>query len=85
MVGKCANGSCSASQNNGDGKLFRLDLDIGNTAGTTQRKTAYIWLCGRCAPQMNPRVEVAGSTVRVLLAMVHHPLPIAPSSAATVN
>ena len=69
VAGKCANNSCSARRTEHEGKLFRLDLDIGNTAGGTQHKTDYIWLCTSCAQQMSPKVSVRGDTILVRLAL----------------
>jgi hypothetical protein len=68
MVGKCANRSCSAFRANTEGKLFRLDIELGNIAGKRQHKTDYVWLCAPCAQQMNPKVEVSGDTIIVRLA-----------------
>ena len=65
---KCANNSCSAVCHRDEGKLFRLDINLANAAGENECKTLYVWLCSRCAGEMNPKVEVAGDTVTVLLA-----------------
>lgn len=71
MYGRCANPACLAPRHRGDdGKLFRLDIELGSSAGERQRKTAYVWLCGRCARLLSPRVEVADHTVRLLLATI---------------
>jgi hypothetical protein len=67
MVGKCANSWCPTTRHRHEGKLFRLDIDLGNKAGGNERKTEYIWLCARCAQEMHPMVEVSGNTVRVRL------------------
>jgi hypothetical protein len=72
VLGKCANNLCSTRRTEKEGKLFRLDLDIGNTAGATQQKTTYIWLCSLCARQMTPDVSVAGDRVLVRLASTSH-------------
>jgi hypothetical protein len=72
MLGKCANRLCSSLRTGDEGKLFRLDIDIANTAGENQCKTAYVWLCDPCARQMSPRVEVAGDTVLVRLGAISH-------------
>lgn len=69
MLGKCANGLCSALHSKGDGKLFRLDIEIANAAGEAQLKTVYLWLCSSCARQMSPNVSVAGDRVLVRLAL----------------
>jgi hypothetical protein len=68
MSGKCVNKACSASFHDPDeGKLFRIDIEIGSKSGGNERKTEYIWLCGRCARTMNPRIEVAGNVLTVRL------------------
>ena len=67
---KCANSSCSAVCHHDEGKLFRLDINVGNLAGDSQCKTIYVWLCSRCASQLNPEVKVAGDTVTVRLAAI---------------
>ena len=72
MQGKCANRLCSSLRTADEGKLFRLDLDIGNAAGENQRRTAYVWLCDSCAREMIPRIEVAGDTVLVMLGAKPH-------------
>lgn len=68
MQGKCANSACSASRHPNEGKLFRLEIELGNAAGERQQKIDYVWLCTVCARQMNPRIEVSGNTVIVRLA-----------------
>jgi hypothetical protein len=85
MFGRCANPACSTSRHPDQGKLFRLDVEIGNTAGMTKIKTAYVWLCDGCARRMNPRIEVAGNTVRVLLAALPKPPSLRSSYSASVN
>jgi hypothetical protein len=67
MVTKCANSRYFATRHDQEGKLFRLDIDLGSKAGEDQRKTEYIWLCSRCAQEMHPEVEVNGDTVTVRL------------------
>ena len=88
MYGRCANPACSTSRHPDQGKLFRLDIEIGNSNGATQLKTAYVWLCDRCARRMNPRIVVSGNTVRVLLAALPQPPPprsLGMSYAVTIN
>jgi hypothetical protein len=63
MVRKCANSWCSATHHDDEGKLFRLDIDLGNKAGADEHKTEYIWLCAPCANKMHPKLEVNGDTV----------------------
>ena len=71
MTGKCANSLCSAFRyRHGEGKLFRIDVDLGKKSGEHQWKTAYVWLCSRCAREMYPKIEVAGDAVRVRLAKI---------------
>jgi hypothetical protein len=67
MVEKCANGWCSETRYHDEGTLFRVDIDLSNKAGENARKTAYVWLCARCAQEMHPKVEVTGDTVTVRL------------------
>jgi hypothetical protein len=87
MSGKCANLACSASGSPlHSGKLFRLDIDLGNAAGESQRKTLFVWLCPRCSQQLRPKVEVAGDTVRVHLSKIDHvPPPTGAVIPAIVN
>jgi hypothetical protein len=73
MAGKCANRACSVSRPQQDeGKLFRVDVGLGNTGGKHQQKTKtlYLWLCGECAQQMHPKVEVSGDRVQVRLGKI---------------
>lgn len=67
MVAKCANSWCHTTRHHDAGKLFRLDINLGNKAGGKERITEYIWLCARCAQQMHPKVEFTGGTVTVRL------------------
>lgn len=67
MAEKCTNRWCSAVRFDSEGKLFRLDIDLGNKAGGTERKTEYIWLCDACACKMHPKVEVKGNSIIVRL------------------
>jgi hypothetical protein len=67
MAGKCANQYCFTPRHPDEGKMFRLDIDLGNKAGGSEHKTAYIWLCARCAESMHPRVRVTGNTITLLL------------------
>ncbi len=82
MVAKCANSWCHTTRHHDAGKLFRLDINLGNKAGGKERMTEYIWLCARCAQQMHPRVEVIGDTVTVRLSKN---VPAAAESAALSN
>ncbi len=67
MVSKCANSWCLTTRHRHEGKLFRLDIDLGNMAGKDERKTEYIWLCTPCAQVMHPKVDVIGDTVTLRL------------------
>ncbi len=73
MVHKCANAWCPTTRQSHEGKLFRLDLDLGNKAGGSEYKTEYVWLCARCACLMRPKVEVAGNTVTLRLTKIDTP------------
>lgn len=64
---RCANSSCSAMYEHEEGKLFCLDIDLGNMAGEFWRKEMYLWLCAQCAREMKPKVLIAGNTVRLVL------------------
>jgi hypothetical protein len=79
MVSKCANSWCPTTRRRHEGKLFRLDIDLGNMAGKNERKTEYIWLCSPCAQVMHPKVVVSGDTVT--LGLVRNP-PMQLTSAA---
>ena len=67
MVMKCANNWCLAPRQAHEGKLFRLDIDLGTMTGKNERKTEYIWLCACCVLKMHPNVTVTGNTVTVRL------------------
>lgn len=70
MPDTCANRLCSAAHHQDEGKLFRFDFEIANQAGGIQHEITFIWLCSRCSQQLNPRIEITGDKVRVLLATV---------------
>lgn len=75
MVTKCANRGCPATrQKRDDGKLFRLDLELGSKAGGTEHRIEYLWLCSDCAQRMHPRVEVTGKTIKIRLSS-NEPIP----------
>ncbi len=67
MVRICANKFC-ANPSHEYGRLFRLDIDIGDKSGGTEHKTEYVFLCDACAQKMRPVVEVVGDAIRVRLA-----------------
>ncbi len=67
MVGKCANSWCSTTHQYREGKLFRLDIDLGSKTGGNERKTEYVWLCASCAQIMHPEVEVTEDSVLLRL------------------
>jgi hypothetical protein len=83
MFTRCANPSCIGSCSSDGGKLFRLEFEIASTAGATLCKSVFLWLCGDCARRMKPKAEIAGDTVRVLLAAAPQMEPGRP--AATAN
>ena len=68
MPDKCANNWCLTTRHHQEGKLFRLDLDIGNKTGREERKTEYVWLCAQCALEMHPKVVITGDTISLRLA-----------------
>ena len=76
MTGKCANQWCSTLRRPNQGKLFRLDIDLGIRSGGSQRMTEYVWLCGRCAQLMHPKVEFDGDTISLRLTK-NDPIPLA--------
>jgi len=84
MVGKCANSWCPTTRHHHEGKLFRVDIALGNKAGENEQRTAYVWLCAKCAEQMVPRIEVAGDTVTVRLSK-NAPLRVADTAASSVR
>jgi hypothetical protein len=67
MVKNCANSWCSATRLGHEGKLYRLDIELGNKAGGDEHKTEYVWLCSACARKMHPEVEVAEDTIKLRL------------------
>jgi hypothetical protein len=67
MAMKCANRCCPAIRQGDEGKLYRLDLELGSKAGGTECKTDYLWLCDECAQRIHPRIDVCGDTVTVRL------------------
>lgn len=67
MVSRCANQFCLTPRRPDMGKMFRLDIDLGNKAGGSERKTAYIWLCSGCAEKMHPKIQITGNTITLLL------------------
>lgn len=86
MVGKCANSWCPTTRHHHEGKLFRLDINLGNKAGGNELKTEYIWLCARCAQEVHPEVEVTGDTVTLRLSKnATIPVANAASSSFRVN
>ena len=63
MASRCANQWCSTTRQHREGKMFRLDIDLGSFTGADEHKTAYIWLCASCAQVMHPEVEVTEDSV----------------------
>ena len=84
MVGKCANSWCPTTRRHSEGKLFRLDIDLGSKAGVDELKTEYIWLCASCASTMHPKVVVTGNTVTLCLAK-NLPARVADTNASSVR
>lgn len=84
MAVQCVNQYCAATRHHNEGKLFRLDLDLGSKTGGSERRTEYIWLCPDCALRMHPRVEVNGNTVRVRLSE-NGPLTLGDASIPTMR
>jgi uncharacterized metal-binding protein YceD (DUF177 family) len=66
LVIKCANNWCFALCRD-EGKMFRLDIELGSNTGDDEIKTEYLWLCARCAQKMHPKVEVTGNIVTLRL------------------
>ncbi len=86
MAEKCANNWCPTTRLHHEGKLFRLDIDLGNKAGKDERKTEYLWLCTPCAQVMHPKVEVTGDSVILRLTKKNAvPMAGAAASSARVN
>jgi hypothetical protein len=67
MAESCANNWCTTVRRRNEGKLFRLDIDLGSLSGRDERKTEYVWLCASCAQVMHPKVVVTGDTVTLRL------------------
>ena len=86
MASKCANHWCPTTRQHHEGKMFRLDIDLGSTTGEDERKTEYIWLCTSCAEVMHPEVEVTEDSV-VLRLTRNIPMLVAdaPAVAAQVH
>ena len=63
MIENCANRSCTTLRRSNQGKLFRLDIDLGSFSGADEHLTEYVWLCRACAQVMHPAVEVTRDTV----------------------
>ena len=64
MAVKCVNHYCTATRHDDEGKMFRLDLDLGSKNGGSERMTEYIWLCADCAQRMHPRSKSARTRLR---------------------
>jgi hypothetical protein len=85
MPDKCANNWCLATRHHQEGKLFRLDIDLGNKAGGEERKTEYVWLCTPCALEMHPKVVIIGDTISLRLAKNPTSMGAITGSAKQVN
>ena len=68
MSDTCSNPSCSVSRQPDNGKLFCAEIEMSSATEVHERKTAYVWLCDRCARQMKPESKVAGEIIQVLIA-----------------
>jgi hypothetical protein len=84
MGAKCANRYCSTTRQHDEGKLFRLDLDLGSKTGGSEQTTEYMWLCSSCAQRMHPRVDFNGSTITVRLA-ANVPMVVADPNASSLS
>jgi hypothetical protein len=67
MDSKCANRYCLTTRHHDEGKLFRLDLDLGSKTGRDEHHTEYMWLCTECSQRMHPKVDVSGNSITVRL------------------
>ena len=67
MVHKCANSWCPTAHREDEGKMFRLDIDLEDKFGGSERKTEYVWLCNSCAQLMHPKVVVSGNAIKLML------------------
>lgn len=67
VLEKCANAQCRVVRSEGEGKLYRLDIDLGSADGPDERRIEYLWLCEHCAKSLHPMVEVADKTIRLRL------------------
>jgi hypothetical protein len=78
MISKCANPACSAPfRYLRDGKLFRVNLDLLESATTAQNESdkpwhrlEHFWLCGRCAATMTLVAEKGRGVIAVPLSQV---------------
>jgi hypothetical protein len=84
MTVKCVNRYCSATRHHDEGKLFRLDLDLGSKNGGDESMTDYLWLCADCAQRMHPTVEISEDKVTVRLSE-NLPLPLGDPGAAQLR
>ncbi len=85
MAQTCANSLCTTARRSNQGKLFRLDIDLGSLFGTDEHLREYIWLCGGCAQQMRPKVEVTRDTVTLRLTKNDPiPVPVAATTAPSI-
>jgi hypothetical protein len=83
MVAKCANTRCSTPRRHHEGKMFRLDIELGNKSGEDERQTEYVWLCACCAQQMHPEVVVTGDTITLQLSK-NDPMLVADTTSSSV-
>jgi hypothetical protein len=64
---RCANHCCNAVRQSDEGKLYRLDLELGSLRGEDEHRTEYLWLCSECASYLRLRVQAHGDSVQVRL------------------
>jgi len=64
---RCANHDCTATRRNDEGKLFRLDLEVGSVTGESEHHVEYLWLCPKCSLTLQPKVRVCGDSVQLRL------------------
>ena len=68
MASKCENRWCSTTRQYHEGKMFRLDINLGSRTGRAdEHKTEYVWLCASCAQIIHPEVEVTEDSVLLQL------------------
>ncbi len=65
MLSKCVNPTCSAVfRYLHEGKVFRLERDLGDDSDSHARHFEYFWLCSSCAGYLKVVYERDGVKVR---------------------